>query len=676
MEVPASTGPLLVDDTVHRVRGHEFRLRPVSDSQVEECVRGMRGGSAPGMDGLPVALLKQQINDTAILFERRSWEEVYRVAAGELVLVKRWFDENILTMNVSKTKCMPISLRSAGEPPVDMGLVLHSCGDTNSGSCDCRVLQRVNQYKYLGVIMDSKLKWEPHIHIPGPRSPPSYISLPHGFRTSTDSVFAMYHLEMERQVINCRISERNRSFDRLYVIGKPRLILQTRCSTPNAATKIGFAVTPENIVRAMYQPSLYFGRKRSTSIGLNSLIPSTRKALLVMFLNNVYSHHLKEIFSVISCCRMFVINVYSHHLKETFSVIFCCRMFVNNVCSHHLKEIFSAVRKVLGVERDSGHSTLSSGLAPVGSQRWTHGGTPCEAGLPPLQTWFHHISVPPVPPGGQGPSLSGREHVGLDSVRGDILSYILGYPLRISHNEHEEQQTVAISVAHTILRFFTNFAKTGDPNSPGAEPDYENDKGGTNTWDMYEPVKQLYLAIGEVTEVQSNYRGHKMALWLNLIQQLLNSENDFLSYSEFKGDEDNLYAGVVRPKTFTRPPTPTPTVTTPQGQDCVWNTTSVERPLPPPLQDVFRLTGPWGVTFAIGCLLLLCNLLLFASVYRRHFRTKNSFELRYRAAADGSCPEERLIAKSQSAPELATTSFLSERTSPKVLKRSQNKSSV
>ncbi|XP_046686360.1 neuroligin-3-like [Homalodisca vitripennis] len=193
---------------------------------------------------------------------------------------------------------------------------------------------------------------------------------------------------------------------------------------------------------------------------------------------------------------------------------------------------------------------------------------------------------------------------------------------------------------------------------------------------MYEPVKQLYLAIGEVTEVQSHYRGHKMALWLNLIQQLLNSENDFLSYREFEGDEDNLYAGVVRPKTFTRPPTPTPTVTTPQGQDCVWNTTSVERPLPPPLQDVFRLTGPWGVTFAIGCLLLLCNLLLFASVYRRHFRTKNSFELRYRAAADGSCPEERLIAKSQSAPELATTSFLSERTSPKVLKRSQNKSSV
>ncbi|KAG8326741.1 hypothetical protein J6590_034276 [Homalodisca vitripennis] len=97
-------------------------------------------------------------DETAILFEQGSWDEVYRVAAGELGLVKRWLDKNILTLNISKTKRMPISLHSAGEPPVDMTLVLNSCGDTNSGSCDCRVLQRVNQYKYLGVIMDSKLK--------------------------------------------------------------------------------------------------------------------------------------------------------------------------------------------------------------------------------------------------------------------------------------------------------------------------------------------------------------------------------------------------------------------------------------------------------------------------------------------------------------------------------------
>ncbi|KAG8328015.1 hypothetical protein J6590_006193 [Homalodisca vitripennis] len=35
-ELPASTGPLLVDDTVYRAQGHGFPLRPVSDSELEE----------------------------------------------------------------------------------------------------------------------------------------------------------------------------------------------------------------------------------------------------------------------------------------------------------------------------------------------------------------------------------------------------------------------------------------------------------------------------------------------------------------------------------------------------------------------------------------------------------------------------------------------------------------
>ncbi|KAG8242126.1 neurexin protein binding [Homalodisca vitripennis] len=103
-----------------------------------------------------------------------------------------------------------------------------------------------------------------------------------------------------------------------------------------------------------------------------------------MFVNNVYSHHLNEIFSVISCCRMFINNVYSHHLKEIFSVISCCRMFVNNVYSHHLKEIFSAVRNEYSewnetadtplIVRDSLLLALSDGLtaAPLVKLAYLH----------------------------------------------------------------------------------------------------------------------------------------------------------------------------------------------------------------------------------------------------------------------------------------------------------------
>jgi hypothetical protein len=78
-------------------------------------------------------------------------------------MIHKWFSQNILTMNTSKTQCMPIALRPSSEPPPHLRLVLHSCGDPASGACDCREIERVDHYKYLGVIFDSKLRWENHI---------------------------------------------------------------------------------------------------------------------------------------------------------------------------------------------------------------------------------------------------------------------------------------------------------------------------------------------------------------------------------------------------------------------------------------------------------------------------------------------------------------------------------
>jgi hypothetical protein len=100
-------------------------------------------------------------DDTVLVFKGCSWDEVYCHAARGLLTVKRWFDQNKLTVNVSKTKCMAVSLRAAGDP-VHHELRLHSCG----GAAQCRgctVIERVDRYKYLGVTFDSRLSWEPHI---------------------------------------------------------------------------------------------------------------------------------------------------------------------------------------------------------------------------------------------------------------------------------------------------------------------------------------------------------------------------------------------------------------------------------------------------------------------------------------------------------------------------------
>ncbi|KAG8320289.1 hypothetical protein J6590_071943 [Homalodisca vitripennis] len=43
-------------------------------------------------------------------------------------------------------------LRAASGPPADLRLLLHSCGDSLNTACDCQLIERVDQYKYLGLV--------------------------------------------------------------------------------------------------------------------------------------------------------------------------------------------------------------------------------------------------------------------------------------------------------------------------------------------------------------------------------------------------------------------------------------------------------------------------------------------------------------------------------------------
>lgn len=40
---------------------------------------------------------------------------------------------------------------------------MHSCGDSGSVTCDCGTVESVDQYKHLGVFIDRKLNWIPHV---------------------------------------------------------------------------------------------------------------------------------------------------------------------------------------------------------------------------------------------------------------------------------------------------------------------------------------------------------------------------------------------------------------------------------------------------------------------------------------------------------------------------------
>jgi len=102
-------------------------------------------------------------DDTAILCKGKTWVEVFLNATHDISIIKKWFDSNILTMNISKTKCLPIVLRRGAEPPADLRVRVHACGDPADTDCACQTIEMVDSYRYLGVIMDSQMRWEKHI---------------------------------------------------------------------------------------------------------------------------------------------------------------------------------------------------------------------------------------------------------------------------------------------------------------------------------------------------------------------------------------------------------------------------------------------------------------------------------------------------------------------------------
>src|SRR5436190_18267556 len=57
---------------------------------------------------------------------------------------------------------MNILLRDSSDTQIN-SIKLHLCDDYESEVCDCGVIDSVNTYKYVGVIIDSRLSWSSHI---------------------------------------------------------------------------------------------------------------------------------------------------------------------------------------------------------------------------------------------------------------------------------------------------------------------------------------------------------------------------------------------------------------------------------------------------------------------------------------------------------------------------------
>lgn len=89
-------------------------------------------------------------DDTNLLCCGENLEKLLDTMEKEVSRMKIWFDENKLTLNLSKTKFIIFGNRSTD---TDKKLMINGIE-----------LERVSEIKFLGVVIDNKLSWKPHIN--------------------------------------------------------------------------------------------------------------------------------------------------------------------------------------------------------------------------------------------------------------------------------------------------------------------------------------------------------------------------------------------------------------------------------------------------------------------------------------------------------------------------------
>uniref|UniRef100_A0A674NU29 Neuroligin 1 n=1 Tax=Takifugu rubripes TaxID=31033 RepID=A0A674NU29_TAKRU len=213
--------------------------------------------------------------------------------------------------------------------------------------------------------------------------------------------------------------------------------------------------------------------------------------------------------------------------------------------------------------------------------------------------FYHHCQTEQVPPWA-------------DAAHGDEIPYVFGlpmigptelFPCNFSKND--------VMLSAVVMTYWTNFAKTGDPNQPVPQDTKfihtKPNRFEEVAWTRYNQKDQLYLHIGLKPRVKEHYRANKVNLWLELVPHLhsLNEVTQLIPTTTKVGTDHLSLLVTKRPN-----PTPFPTET----QD---------RQNQPHLVDQRDYSTELSVTIAVGASLLFLNILAFAALYykkdkRRH----------------------------------------------------------
>ncbi|XP_064593786.1 neuroligin-2 [Zonotrichia leucophrys gambelii] len=203
-----------------------------------------------------------------------------------------------------------------------------------------------------------------------------------------------------------------------------------------------------------------------------------------------------------------------------------------------------------------------------------------------------------------------------DAAHGDEIPYVFGvpmvgatdlFPCNFSKND--------VMLSAVVMTYWTNFAKTGDPNQPVPQDTKfihtKPNRFEEVVWTRFDGKDKRYLHIGLKPRVRDHYRANKVAFWLELVPHLHN-----LHQLPPSSTTTRLPPPPRRP-----PPTRRPSPTTPVqnggfggGEDDDDDGDGRRRFAPFP-GDSRDYSTELSVTVAVGASLLFLNILAFAALY-------------------------------------------------------------
>ncbi|XP_064079059.1 neuroligin-4, X-linked-like [Macrobrachium nipponense] len=400
-------------------------------------------------------------------------------------------------------------------------------------------------------------------------------------------------------------------------------ILQVELETPQFLSAIGPSVDGVTIRSEWKHQHMKMGQEGRTPVDL--LLGFTATDVLALFSdteihNGFESDHRDRLL------RTFVTNNYKYHLQEIVLAITAEYTDWARPVQHPVN--------IRDLTADALHDAiLVSPMTVAANQLYT----------PTRQTYLYVLDYRPEEPDPErGPTVPMNELV---YVFGASLGATGPLAIGMSYSKSE------VSLAESVVTMWTNFIKTGNPNEAGRGEtswDVPKDKSRyrTQDWANYDPTHRRYLELGSRGRVRDHYRASRVALWSWLVPGLEKVGSRYGPESPFHRLPNYLqpdtFSGPTRPtnlsSNFLPPPTTPPPTTVQQSTlppttihptvMIIANTSSVaglmEDPDAANMQRAnFPYTTALSLTVAIGCSLLILNLLVFAAVYYRRDGNRN-----------------------------------------------------